>query len=488
MTRPPMPLRLALVVLVAVCLALAGCAHVGDDERPPHATSSAAMPIDTPWPKADPQRPVVDLAFTMNSELTSATGTESVQFTPDQEICEVVFRAWPNGPTGNANGHELTVQSLSVDERPLDIRYEAGGASEGSPGTIVSAGLSPCSPAGQRITVDLTFAVSLGLEADDRLGYSSEHRVAWLGTAYPLLSWVRGSGWDRSPSVRVFGESTTSETFRLNSLSVTAPSADAVAGLGVSKGVTADEAAGTTRHEFSAEAVRDVTFTVGRLNFVAREMEGTRVYMAMYDQATASAQEWLGETESILRDFRRLFGPVPYPELWISVLPHVGDGIEYPGALQMSDVDPHSERWLLAHEIAHQWLYGLVGNNQGQNPWLDEAFATYAQEVIVPTQLSESDPGEYLGYPGQVGRSMAWWSEQGRGASRLYVATVYRRGGRTLIQARQASGEVAFDAAVREYLRANAHSIAAPTDLASSLEGLDAATRSLQAEGALPGS
>jgi aminopeptidase N len=35
----------------------------------------------------------------------------------------------------------------------------------------------------------------------------------------------------------------------------------------------------------------------------------------------------------------------------------------------------------IAHEVAHQWFYGLVGNDQIDEPWLDEALAQYATLV-----------------------------------------------------------------------------------------------------------
>jgi aminopeptidase N len=37
------------------------------------------------------------------------------------------------------------------------------------------------------------------------------------------------------------------------------------------------------------------------------------------------------------------------------------------------------------HEIAHQWWYGLVGNDQYRDPWLDESFASYSHEWLVPS-------------------------------------------------------------------------------------------------------
>jgi aminopeptidase N len=34
---------------------------------------------------------------------------------------------------------------------------------------------------------------------------------------------------------------------------------------------------------------------------------------------------------------------------------------------------------VVAHEIAHQWWYGLVGDDQYHDPWLDESFASYME-------------------------------------------------------------------------------------------------------------
>ena len=46
---------------------------------------------------------------------------------------------------------------------------------------------------------------------------------------------------------------------------------------------------------------------------------------------------------------------------------------------------------VIAHEIAHQWWYGLVGDDQFHEPWLDESFATYSEERLYPL-FDQCDP------------------------------------------------------------------------------------------------
>jgi aminopeptidase N len=37
---------------------------------------------------------------------------------------------------------------------------------------------------------------------------------------------------------------------------------------------------------------------------------------------------------------------------------------------------------LVAHEVAHQWWYSIVGNDQYREPWLDETFASYSEQDL----------------------------------------------------------------------------------------------------------
>lgn len=493
----------ALRLLLVVLLALTACTapgRSGDADSTAGSTGySGASPgstegstevstrgPDAPWPAAAADRPVVELSFDVADDLRSATGRERVRFTPDRRVCELVFRLWPNGPSSAEAGTALTVGAVRVGGRPVSVTTQPGGAPQGRTGTILVAALPACAPAGTAVSADLDFTVQLAPRTDGRIGHATRAEVAWLGTAFPLLAWQQGAGWVTDPAVPVIGESATSETFRLSRLDVTAASRYEVAGAGRATGTDAGPRADTTVHHFTADAVRDVTVTVGRLDLTTFEASGTRVTLARpADGSRADAAAWREQLSDALRRLTAQFGPVPYPQLWVSVLPEVTDGVEYPGAIQFGDVAPDRERWLVVHELAHQWFYGLVGNNQGLHPWLDEALATYAQEVVDPTTLSEPDPQELLGVEGAVGESMAQWDERRR-SSDAYVATVYRRGGRAILQARAAAGAEAFDTALRDYLRTNAHRIATPEDLAAALQGLPEALRVLREAGALP--
>jgi peptidase M1-like protein len=173
------------------------------------------------------------------------------------------------------------------------------------------------------------------------------------------------------------------------------------------------------------------------------------------------------------------FGPFPYADLWVSITPGQSDGTEFPGALQFGDTKADDLQALVAHEVSHQWFYSLVGNNQAEHPWLDESLATLGEA------LGGGDADYYRNYRvpqeviGHMGEGMTYWAAHG--GFRRYTQGVYNQGASVLLQARDQIGTDKFDAALRGYVRANAHRVATPADFARAFadhpEVLDALRR-----------
>ncbi len=157
-------------------------------------------------------------------------------------------------------------------------------------------------------------------------------------------------------------------------------------------------------------------------------------------------------------------GAFPYRTLTVALLPDYGGGIEYPSMI----FEATPSRLVLVHEVAHQWFYGMVGNSQFRDPWLDEAFATWAEAVI--DEQSAFGYQAALDIPGEVGGAMDEFPDDG-----TYVDLVYGKGGAALLAAREAAGPDAFDAAIRCYVDATAWSIATPEDVYAALEDLPGA-------------
>jgi aminopeptidase N len=469
--------------LACLPLLVASCTSPTPETAGP-STPKTAQPSTSETAQPWPARPVVDLHFDVSPDLRSVAGRERVTFTPDLDTCELVFRAWPNKPATARAGSSLTVSEVRVDGREAVVRDMAAGAPQrASAGTLLEIPLADCIEAGETRTVELQFDLELGEDVDERIGSSSTAEVAWFATAFPLLAWERGRGWERGPAVAVSGEMAVSEDFVLDSLEVVAPSGHEVLGVGQANR-TADGPDGTTVHRFTAPAVRDVAVAVGDLDVAERTIDGVRVHVGL-DQSVdeADAAEWLDQIAESKRDLVDLLGPFPYDDLWVTVLSSQTSGIEFPGAIQFGDVEPDERRGLVTHELAHMWFYGRVGNDQGEDPWLDESFATFAQSVadgdVEPFALASEDD------PPRVGGSMSYWAEFRR-PSNTYYDTVYTLGGAALVEARERAGHEAFDAALHEYLRTNTYSIATPDDVRDAFAELPEVLGVLREVGALP--
>ncbi len=173
----------------------------------------------------------------------------------------------------------------------------------------------------------------------------------------------------------------------------------------------------------------------------------------------------LTETASALSIFDDLFGPYPHQALSIVEADFL-DGMEYDGLIFLSHAfydyytgDHRSNLSIIAaHEVAHQWWYGLVGNDQALEPWLDEALSTFSELYYYEKAYPEDAD---------------WWWEnrilfhdpQGWVDSTIYEPAgfypyrdaVYLRGAMFLGELRELMGHENFLSFLNEYLERNSH-------------------------------
>ena len=150
--------------------------------------------------------------------------------------------------------------------------------------------------------------------------------------------------------------------------------------------------------------------------------------------------------------------------------------------------DPACGEWFVAHEVAHQWWYNVVGNNPLAHPWLDEALAQYSAMLyfrrLWPAGAAEAyiRPIVYDRYAAYAARSPNVQLNQPVSAfpdREAYYAVAYARGAMFLEAVHKELGDDAFFAALQEYYRQYAFQIAAPEELKAALRaaGTDSVDR-----------
>jgi hypothetical protein len=281
--------------------------------------------------------------------------------------------------------------------------------------------------------------------ANDRV--SRDGDAMRLGSFFPILAWEPGVGWATDAAVGGFAEASTAPTADFD-LAVTVPEGFDV----LASGVPDPSRPG----RFTAVAMRDVALSVGRFrtaSAVAMAPHPVQVTVGVHHGLADAPATYLDRAVASMEDFARRFGDYPWTTFTMAVTPRLGGGIEYPTHVMQGP----GTVGIVAHEVAHQWFYGLVGNNQGRDPWLDEGLASWAEarfedrlegfKARVMPPVAEN----------MLGQPMSFWADKGR----AYNDGVYVQGA----QALAALGEPALvDCALRLFAAVHAYRVARPAD------------------------
>ncbi len=102
-----------------------------------------------------------------------------------------------------------------------------------------------------------------------------------------------------------------------------------------------------------------------------------------------------------LEFYSEWLGPYPYPQMSVVSAPlGAGGGMEYPMVAQIGYFEDSAALDLvIAHEIGHTWLYGILANNERRYPWLDEGLNSFIESQYAaryhPSYEEAFLPGEY---------------------------------------------------------------------------------------------
>lgn len=117
----------------------------------------------------------------------------------------------------------------------------------------------------------------------------------------------------------------------------------------------------------------------GRAETYANDVRINSWYRRGDEVAGRAAAEYAA---AALRIYSELFGPYPYAELDVVAGPLEFRGMEYSGlfelGLQLYREHADELEFRIAHEVAHQWWYNVVGNDAVNTPWLDEGLAEFS--------------------------------------------------------------------------------------------------------------
>jgi hypothetical protein len=224
---------------------------------------------------------------------------------------------------------------------------------------------------------------------------------------------------------------------------------------------------------FHIENARNFTWSVSNEYLVKSKIVGdVTIYSYAFRYHEAAGEAALDTTAAALALYSELFAPYPHDTLSVVEADFL-DGMEFDGLYFLSNgfynlyggapgeylVD------IAAHETAHQWWYALVGNDQAQEPWLDEALCTYSERLFYENVYPEALDWwwayriKYYQPQGWIDGSIYSYNYVSD-AYRAYRDAVYLNGAMFLEELRKEIGDEAFFTFLKDYAQQNAGKIA----------------------------
>lgn len=371
---------------------------------------------------------------------------------------EIYLRLYPNLAGGKSQ-----VDKVVVDGQPAQPVYE-------NEDFVLKIPLAQALAPGENLLLGWEFRVTVPAELGGNYGLLSHINDTWALDAFlPTIAVYDERGWNIDP-VPPNGDNTYHDA-AYYLVQVNAPVEDQLVASGVLVG---GELVGETQQAIYALGPgRDFYLAASPYFSLASEhYRGILVNSYAIEELGEANQRALRSAVESLRSFEKHYGSYPYRELDLVSLPMQALGVEYPGVIGLSqelyeqapggggDSSGQVQFYTtIAHEVGHQWFYNLVGNDQSNEPWLDEALAQHTSWQYLVDQYGEGivANGVVSYWQGCVAQTGTGQTPVGLPAGdypdgRSYVGAVYCRGPLFIRALAQAMGGEAFDEFLRAYV------------------------------------
>lgn len=414
--------------------------------------------------------------------LTDPTGPQlsgrmTIKYTNTEPVLlnQIYFRLFPNTP---GYGGEMTVLSLEVNQQPVNVQLLA----QNSAMEVTLP--TPLAP-GEQINIFLTYQARLPLTADYGYGmYAYQNNIITLAGFYPVIPVFDEAGWhiDVTP---LYGDNPYTDVSLYN-VTFIAPAEMTIATSGNIL-ITSNTEDDLQIIRAYSGPMRDFFIAMSPTYQTVSQNVGQIKVSSYYPPGGEETGQFVLEVAAkSLEIFNEYFGPYPYNSFDIvaAPMPETLGGVEFPGVIVLANryyAESPTDwvEFLTAHEVAHQWWYGLVGNDQVNIPWLDEALTQYSAihyiEQTYGFEAAQTTSNWYFSSPYRqllnsgtdrpINGPVSSFSEIS------YANVVYGKGALFFDTLRTDLGDPLYFAGLRSYAQNNRYSITTPDDLLKAFSG-----------------
>ena len=416
---------------------------------------------------ADPDRPIYRIGGMLEPDRGRLRGRLilSLPYREGPPLSAVCFRAWAHAPS--SGGARLEVGEVWVGDQAVRPAWSGDR-------TAFTVTLPVPLRAREEIAVEMPFTVTVrGQGGGYGLMQKTPDGLLVLYYGYPELARIREGRCVLDPPWEN-GDLHQAEAAHF-ALRLRLPEGTALS----ASGVIVQEASGPPgwrEVEIVAPYVRNLVLVAGEMEEIVQERNGVRVRGFFRKAGAREAQQAVEDALDALERFGEAFGPYPFSELDLVEVPLRGGaaGVEASGLIMIgedvfgmgdlggmlggsSDLDVPG--FVIAHEVAHQWWYGMVGNDAYREPWLDEAITNWSSVFWVEqargleAARTAWDLLVLLPYRLRLAEGDLPLNLSTDDYSMLdYAAIVYGKGAWMMEALRQEMGEERFFAFLRRYL------------------------------------
>ena len=421
------------------------------------------------------QASIYHLEFNIAEDIYHIAGTEQVRYTNAEEIAlnEVQLRLFPN-----ILGGEMTVSNVSVDGQATTPEF-------GLENSLLIIPFSKPLEPNQSAILRMDFAITVPQEVELNFGVLAYFDdVLALAHAYPMIAVYDDEGWNAEIPPQSGDVTYADASFFL--VKITAPKDLKLVTTG--RQLSREESGQVQTLSVASGPARDFYLAASpdyeEVSQIFGEVTVRSYAPRKFKEGAQLALEVAGRA---IEDFSAHYAPFPYTEFDIVSTPNLALGIEYPGMVAITsriyDVsqvfrDVPARVYMestVAHEAGHQWFYNLVGDDQLDDPWLDESLTQFA------TLQYYTDEYGLAGAQGFKSSLEGRWDAVNRAdipiglpvaeySGEQYSAIVYGRGPLFFIALKEKMGAEPFDAFLKEYTGTLSWGIATPEVLQSLAE------------------
>jgi hypothetical protein len=310
------------------------------------------------------------------------------------------------GPTGDGPGTVLPMQRYLPDDANADDR------------SVMAVTTPQALPPGA--------TARFRIEWTSRIPHGSVGRAGWVHDYNFIAQWFPKIGvhWKGAWNAHQFHATTEFfSDYGTYDVWLTVPDGFVVGATGALLDTKPGPSPGTRTLHFWQDNVHDFAWTASRRflevndRYVELPYPPVAIRLLLQPEHKLLAGRYIEATKIALRSYGAWGAPYPYQQITV-VDPAWGSasgGMEYPtiftgGAGIRSPRSLQSPEGVTIHECGHQFWYGLVGNNEFEEAWLDEGFNSYHDEKAAQLALGPRGWGRrYFGPAGLARGLRAPW-------------------------------------------------------------------------------